>query len=219
METQNAGKTAKRKGGVGNLFGIVICVILSLILVCNLTIIIKGALNPERPPSAFGITSMIVLSGSMSGDAPDHIEVGDLIITKTVDPETLGVGDVITYMEEGTTTVTHRIIGINDDGSFKTKGDANISEDITPVLKENIVGKFVFRIPKLGDVAMFAQTPLGMMIFIGIPLLLYILLDVAVRSKQNKRKKKADDKAKQEADELKEELERLKAQLSEKEEQ
>jgi len=204
----------KKKSKVVTIASAFICVILSIILLSNLIIIVKGALNPERPPSAFGVTSMIVLSGSMSGDAPDHIEVGDLIITKSVDPETLKVGDVITYMEQGTTAVTHRIIGVNDDGSFKTKGDANNAEDREPVLPERIVGKYIFRIPKLGDIAMFAQTPFGMMVFIGIPLLAYILLDMAVRSKQNKRKKKADEQAKEEADKLKEEVERLKAQLS-----
>ena len=204
----------KKKSRVVTIISAFICVILSVILLSNLIIIVKGALNPERPPSASGVTSMIVLSGSMSGDAPDHIEVGDLIITKSVDPETLKVGDVITYMEQGTTAVTHRIIAINDDGSFKTKGDANNAEDREPVLPEKIVGKYIFRIPKLGDIAMFAQTPFGMMVFIGIPLLAYILLDMAVRSKQNKRKKKADEQAKEEADKLKEEVERLKAQLS-----
>lgn len=204
----------RKKSKVVTIISAFICVILSIILLSNLIIIVKGALNPERPPSAFGVTSMIVLSGSMSGDAPDHIEVGDLIITKSVDPETLKVGDVITYMEQGTTAVTHRIIGINDDGSFKTKGDANNAEDREPVLPERIVGKYIFRIPKLGDIAMFAQTPFGMMVFIGIPLLAYILLDMAVRSKQNKRKKKADEQTKEEADKLKEEVERLKAQLS-----
>jgi len=207
-----------KKSKVLTIVSAFICVILSIILLSNLIIIVKGALNPERPPSAFGVTSMIVLSGSMSGDAPDHIEVGDLIITKSVEPETLKVGDVITYMEQGTTAVTHRIIAINDDGSFKTKGDANNAEDREPVLPEKVIGKFVFRIPKLGDVAMFAQTPFGMMVFIGIPLLAYILLDIAVRSKQNKRKKKADEKAKEESDKLKEEVERLKAQLSENQE-
>ncbi len=196
----------------------IICVILSFVLISNVIIIIKGAVNPERPPSVFGVTSMIVLSGSMSGNEPGHIEVGDLIVTKSVDPETLKVGDVITFMEQGTTTVTHRIIAINNDGTFKTKGDANNAEDKAPVQHEDIVGKYVFRIPKLGDVAMFAQTPFGMMVFIGIPLLAYILLDIAVRSKHNKKKKKADEEAKEEADKLKEELERLKAQLSEKEE-
>lgn len=204
----------RKKSKVVTIISAFICVILSIILLSNLIIIVKGALNPERPPSAFGVTSMIVLSGSMSGDAPDHIEVGDLIITKSVDPETLKVGDVITYMEQGTTAVTHRIIGINDDGSFKTKGDANNAEDREPVLPERIVGKYIFRIPKLGDIAMFAQTPFGMMVFIGIPLLAYILLDMAVRLKQNKRKKKADEQTKEEADKLKEEVERLKAQLS-----
>ena len=206
----------KATSRIGGIISAVICVILALILASNLLIIIKGAINPDRPPSVFGVTSMIVLSGSMSGDAPDHIEVGDMIITTTVKAEDLKVGDVITYMENGTTTVTHRIIGINEDGSFRTKGDANNAEDRESVKPENLIGKFVFRIPKLGDIAMFAQTPFGMMLFIGLPLLAYVALDVAVRSKQGKKKKKADAEAKAEADKLREELERLKAQMSEK---
>ena len=192
----------------------IICVFLSLILISNIIIIVKGALYPERPPAVLGFTSMIVLSGSMSGDAPDHIEVGDLIVTKEVDPKTLEVGDIITFMEGGKTTVTHRIIGINEDGTFLTKGDANISEDRVSVKHEEVIGKFLFRIPKLGDVAMFSQTPLGMMLFIGGPLVIYLGLDVAVRSRQNKKKKKAEESSMEENEKLKEELERLRAQLS-----
>ena len=193
----------------------VICILLSLVLISNLIVIIKGAINPDRPPSAFGFTSMIVLSGSMSGDAPDHIEVGDMIVTRSADPKTLKVGDVITFMEEGTTAVTHRIIGINEDGSFRTKGDANNTEDRIPVQHDQIIGKFMFRIPKLGDVAMFAQTPFGMLIFIGLPLVAYIVLDLVMRARQNKNKKTADDRSKAENEELKAELERLRSQLAE----
>jgi signal peptidase len=196
----------------------VICIVLTVVLISNVIIIVKGTLNPERPPSVFGVTSMIVLTGSMSGDAPDHIEAGDMIVTKAVDPTTLKVGDVITYMENGKTTVTHRIIGINEDGTFKTKGDANNTEDETPVKHEDVIGIYVFRIPKLGDVAMFAQTPVGMIIFIGVPLVLYAILDALIRGKQNKKRKKAEAASKDEADKLKEELEKLKAQLGEKEE-
>jgi signal peptidase len=196
----------------------VICIILTVVLISNVIIIVKGTLNPERPPSVFGVTSMIVLTGSMSGDAPDHIEAGDMIVTKAVDPTTLKVGDVITYMENGKTTVTHRIIGINEDGTFKTKGDANNTEDDTPVKHEDVIGIYAFRIPKLGDVAMFAQTPVGMIIFIGVPLVLYAILDALIRGKQNKKRKKAEAASKDEADKLKEELEKLKAQLGEKEE-
>ena len=48
--------------------GLALCVILSFFLVCNLTVIVKGALFPDRPPSVLGVTPMVVLSGSMSGE-------------------------------------------------------------------------------------------------------------------------------------------------------
>ena len=68
------------------IIGAVLCCIFALMLMCNLTIIIKGVINPDTPPSVFGITPMVVQSGSMSGNAEDHIEVGDLIFT--VKPDT-----------------------------------------------------------------------------------------------------------------------------------
>jgi len=45
--------------------GITLCVIFCLLLACNLTIIIKGSLYPDNPPSVLSITPMVVLSGSM----------------------------------------------------------------------------------------------------------------------------------------------------------
>lgn len=79
----NAKKTKEeKKSGIQSamsIVGSILCVIFGLMLLCNLTIIIKGTINPEVPPSVLGITPMVVQSGSMSGDAPDHIEVGDLI--------------------------------------------------------------------------------------------------------------------------------------------
>jgi hypothetical protein len=55
------------------------------------------------------------------------------------------IGDIITFLPEGydrkTIPTTHRIIGINDDGTFKTKGDANNTKDPVDVKKELIVGE------------------------------------------------------------------------------
>ena len=105
--------------------GAVLCCIFAVILVCNLTIIIKGVVNPKVPPSVFGITPMVVQSGSMSGNAEDHIEVGDLIFTVKPDTDKLKAGDIISYMD-GNIAVTHRIIevqtGADGKRSFVTKG-------------------------------------------------------------------------------------------------
>ncbi len=194
-----------------------LCVILGLVLISNIIIIVKGSIDPDRPPSVFGFTSMIVMSGSMSGTAPDHIEIGDMILTRPADE--LQVGDIITFLENGRTAVTHRIIAINEDGSFQTQGDANNGPDLQPVLRENVIGKFWFRIPKLGEVALFAQTPKGMLVFIGLPVAVYLLLDVAVRMLQSKkdREKAGDDLA--EKDRMARELAELKAKLAEKEQE
>ncbi len=195
----------------------ILCIILSLILIGNLTIIVKGVINPDRPPSVLGFTSLATLSGSMSGVAKDHIEVGDLIITKAVNPDTLKVGDIITFIEEEKTVVTHRIVAINEDGTFTTKGDANNTEDQMPVAKENVIGRFLFRIPKLGDAVLFAQTPIGMLVVIGVPVGLYILFDMLLRAKQNKEAKKKADEEKSSKEDLEKELAELKAKMAESE--
>ena len=129
--------------------GAVLCCIFAIILACNLTIIIKGVVNPKVPPSVFGVTPMVVQSGSMSGNAEDHIEVGDLIFTVKPDTDKLKAGDIISYMD-GNIAVTHRIVEVQTaaDGkrSFVTKGDANNTED--PAVGEDAVfGLYKGRIP------------------------------------------------------------------------
>lgn len=201
-------KTSKR---ILFIVGAVLCCIFAVILVCNLTIIIKGVVNPKAPPSVFGVTPMVVQSGSMSGNAEDHIEVGDLILAVKPDTDRLKVGDIISYMD-GNIAVTHRIIEVQTDAdgkrSFVTKGDANNTED--PAVGEDAVfGLYKGRIPGLGDFAMFLQKPLGMAVFIGIPVCAFIIYDIIRRQRSSGKKDK-------ETEELKAELERLRAAAGEK---
>ena len=118
----------------------------------------------------FGIEPYTVLSGSMEPTYP----VGSLIYVRDVDANDLQVGDPITYVIEGGTVVTHRIVGIipdyGEDGSpgFKTKGDHNQVEDGTPVNGKNVLGKPIFHIPVLGYLAYFVQNPPGSFFAIGI---------------------------------------------------
>jgi len=250
--------------------GVVLCVVFGLMLLFNLTIIVKGLINSSVPPSVFGITPLVVKSGSMSSDvqhsiyrsqlvditdeqaaalkpgdvvytvvgdykvanrimsvnaadtedpfylverpAKDHIEVGDLIFSKKTDPADVKVGDVISFMENSS-VVTHRVIGVNNENgqlSFATKGDANNAEDSDPVPADKLVGVYKARIPALGDFIYFLQKPLGMALFIGIPVLTFIIYDIIRRSRSAK---KEDNKT----EELEKELERLRALAKEQE--
>lgn len=196
-------KEKKAGSGALQIVGLVLCVVFGFFLVCNVVIIVKGTLHPEKPPTVLGVAPMVVLSGSMSGTAEDHIEVGDLIFIRQTDIDSLQVGDVVAFMD-GSIVVTHRIISISADRSeFITKGDANNTED-EPIAAEQIVGRYTGRIPKVGDFALFLQKPLGMAIFIGVPVCAFILWDVLRR----RRETRADDAEKEE---LRRQLEQLKA--------
>lgn len=186
--------------------GTVLCAVFSFLLVCNVIIIVKGTLRPETPPTVLGVAPMVVLSGSMSGTAEDHIEVGDLIFTTTPDLDSLQVGDVVAFMDDDV-VVTHRIVDITADKSgkkqFVTKGDANNTED-PAIYPESVIGVYRGRVPKLGDFALFLQKPLGMAVFIGVPVCAFVIGDVIRRRKQAQH-------SDEETARLREELERLKA--------
>lgn len=183
----------KKNSVVLSTLGIIMCVVFGLMLLCNVIIIIKGTVNPKKPPSVLGITPMVVQSGSMSGNAEDHIEVGDLIFISKAEADKLKVGDIISFMEEKL-VITHRITAIEKDEQgkllFTTKGDANNVEDSFPVSEEQLVGIYRFRLAGVGDFAMFLQTPLGMIIFMGIPLCLFVIADIIRRRKDGKEEDK-----------------------------
>lgn len=92
-----------------------------------------------------GYSSLVVETGSMSGT----IEEGDVIIIK--DTGDYKIGDIITFFKEGEKIpTTHRIVNIDDDGGFVTRGDANNSEDIHNVYEDEICGEVVLTMHKLG---------------------------------------------------------------------
>lgn len=189
-----------------NVVGVVLCVIFIPLIIANLTLIIKTYTSPEKLPSVFGISPVIVLSGSMEPE----FAAGDMIFVQKVDTATLKVDDVICYMEGEDTAITHRIMEVQQqDGKtmYVTQGDANNVFDDTPVAAENVQGKYTgIHIPQLGNLAVFMQTPAGMIIFIVGPLLLFVLWDV-IRRMLSGRKGSGKEQ------ELQAELERLRAQV------
>lgn len=47
---------------IGIICSLLLCVVFSFLLICNVTIIVKGTLHPETPPTVFGVTPMVVSS-------------------------------------------------------------------------------------------------------------------------------------------------------------
>ncbi len=190
MAKEKATPTQKILTGVG----IALCVILIPILIINCTLLIKGWTNKDEVPSIAGLSPMIVLTDSMAGDKDDSFNGGDLIFVKTVKPEEIKVGDVISFFDPalgGSSVTTHRVIEvINEDGeiSFKTQGDNNNSADTVPVSAEKLVGKYTgFRIAGAGNVAMFMQTTWGLIICVCVPIILLVGWDAIRRARYNKK--------------------------------
>ena len=145
----------------------------------------------------FGLQVYTVLSGSME---PAY-HVGALLYDKKVDPAQLRPGDVITFMLDEDTIVTHRIVEVVPDEEdpsvirFRTKGDANAAEDGSLVHYKNVLGTPVFTIPKLGYFANFVQQPPGLYVAIAfgaVLVLLAFLPDLLGDDKKKKGKRVSD---------------------------
>lgn len=181
------------------IISIIILIILITILFVSGTILIDSCLHPDEVPSFFGWKPFIVLSGSME----TQISAGDIVVVKEIDTQNLKKGDIIAFKEDDV-VITHRIDEVEEkDGQVQyiTKGDNNKAQDIGTVLPNQIEGVFKFKISRLGNLAMFVQTPLGMIVCLSIPIIIIILLQTAdskkekeeLISKLNKQSKMEDE--------------------------
>ena len=148
-------KTEKTLTVLRRVLKALILIIVGVILLANLYCLVAGRIFKVKAPTVFGCSSAVVLTGSMSGTK----EPDDFIITHKQRDYT--VGDIVMY-QTGGTPITHRIISENEKG-YRTKGDANNTDDGTEIPKEDVVGKVVLVIPKIGAAVRLARTPIGML--------------------------------------------------------
>ncbi len=109
----------------------------------------------------FGWRVDAVLSGSME----PGLKVGSLAVTRPVQAEEIGAGDVITFHSAmSDMLIVHRVVAAEDGPSFQTKGDANKDADPFLVPAQDVVGRVCFRVPFLGYAAHFVKTPFGILL-------------------------------------------------------
>jgi len=125
-----------RRAGEGSLAGWIVTTIIAVVVIW-----FAVGLFPVQPTT--------VISGSMR----PNLDVGDVVIIAKVSADTIKPGDIIQFREVGGVTTVHRVVEIREiEGKkvFITQGDANSEPDDNPVIPENVVGKAVFDIPKIG---------------------------------------------------------------------
>ena len=123
-------------------------------------------------PRLFGWNLETVLTGSMEPTLP----VGSIIAVQPVEPSVVKAGDVITFATGGNPPLTtHRVVAVNPDSTFTTKGDANEEADIAPVDDGRLVGRVSFYIPLAGYAADALKRPLGWGMAMAIVVLVWAL--------------------------------------------
>ena len=145
--------------------------------------------------SFFNYRMFTVISGSME---PKY-KIGDVLISKEVDPATIKVGDSVSYL--GTDgdfkdkVITHEVVSIKtgEDGKylFQTKGIANLFEDPT-ISESQLYGVVIYRSVILSIIYRIVGTTIGFYLFIILPLLFIIGSEIlsTMLEKEDERRKK-----------------------------
>ena len=125
--------------------------------------------------------SYIILTKSMI----PTINVNDAVLVKRSELNDFSIGDIITFssidVSHSGMTITHRIVGKQEDSNgnlaFRTKGDNNSRDDSAYVPFNNVYGKVIFKMPKLGYVQRLVSKPIGLIVGIFIPIFIVLFVD------------------------------------------
>lgn len=119
--------------------------IILILLLLKTWVQVMDAKSRGEVPTVFGYQIYEVQTGSMDPTLP----VKSLILSKKVEhPETLQVGDIITFVNSEGITVTHRIVEVvKQQGkiAYRTKGD-NATNSIDPELLDPSQVKALYKV-------------------------------------------------------------------------
>lgn len=116
----------------------------------------------------------------------------DLAIVQKSKLEELKKGDVITFKQEDR-IISHRIYDITKEKGkvkFITKGDNNEVQDVKLVEFQDVYGKVLFTIPKLGKVVHYVQNSRGFINILIFVIILYVLISLKDKQKNTRKIKR-----------------------------
>lgn len=162
----------KKNTGLLKTLGNILFIIFMIVIIA-LIIITAQAKITGNEPKILGHRIYIVNSGSMS----PTINVDSMIIIKELKPSEVKLKDVITYYgHNNQSRVTHRVVGIENNGEFfTTQGDANEVPDPMQLEGDKLIGKMVFKIPIIGKVLRTLNTPVGISLLLTLAVIWIIV--------------------------------------------
>jgi len=151
-----------------------------------LILVVLGAFlfsgSPTDPPqNVAGFSAMTVLTRSMQSVLPQH----SLIITRRADPDTIQIGENISFLMPNNMSVTHQVVAIEENyqntgmRGFVTQGVDNADPDIEIVLAQNVIGRVIFHNLMMGKAISLMRENI---VFAGIALGSIILIAVIIHS-------------------------------------
>lgn len=163
---------------IGSIFKIAIWILVILIV---MVILVQKLSNNKLTLANYSMYTVVTKSM-----VPKY-DVGDMLLAKKVDPNSLKIGDDIVYLGKEDTfegkIVTHQIIDIEDINgvrTFHTKGLANIVED-PPITSDQIYGKIQTKLTILSFLGRITSNQYGFYFIIVVPaviLIFQIFMDV-----------------------------------------
>ena len=163
--------------GKGSLISTVAYVVFGVVLAFGINSALALALSTDMPVVAVESNSMV-----------PTFSRGDILVLQGVPSEQLMIGDIIVFSPApGTTPIVHRIIKLNPDGTFQTKGDANTGQlpfekSISP---DEIHGREIAIVPFLGWVKIgMNEVLLPNILWIAMGISIYILYTELIRTKR-----------------------------------
>lgn len=171
-----------RRKTMGKVFHAVLWVLLALAVLCFGSGIYKKLILKSKSVDLFGYTPFIVASGSMR----PSLQVNDIVMVRRVSESKISTGDIIAFIAEDGSVVTHRVARIAaKDGKnyYITRGDANNANDIESVCYENVIGRYSFKLPGGGYFVAAVVSPTGIAFF-AILVILICFISICKSSRQ-----------------------------------
>lgn len=161
----------------------IVIVFVCLLAIFLLYYVISAQINTDNEDYKPKISIYTIVSPSMT----PVINVYDVVInTRVEDPEDIHNGDIITYISEDPSsegmTITHRVIEVSQlpDGTYEymTQGDNNDEPDSLYVKYDQVIGKEILIIPKIGKVQFILANQKGWLFLLLIPVCFYAIKEI-----------------------------------------